>query len=60
MNREPWRATVLGVTKTQTELSEFHFDCVDHNKLWKIRKEMEIPDHVMGFPGGASAKEPAS
>ena len=36
------------------------FDCVDHNKLWKIRKEMEIPDHVMGFPGGASAKEPAS
>ena len=36
------------------------FDCVDQNKLWKIRKEMEIPDHVMGFPGGASAKEPAS
>ena len=22
------------------------FDCVDHNKLWKILKEMEIPDHV--------------
>ena len=21
------------------------FDCVDHNKLWKILKEMEIPDH---------------
>ena len=21
------------------------FDCVDHNKLWKI-KEMEIPDHL--------------
>ena len=21
------------------------FDCVDHNKLWKIRKEMGIPDH---------------
>ena len=20
------------------------FDCVDHNKLWKILKEMEIPD----------------
>ena len=20
-------------------------DCVDHNKLWKILKEMEIPDH---------------
>ena len=21
------------------------FDCVDHSKLWKILKEMEIPDH---------------
>ena len=21
------------------------FDCVDHHKLWKILKEMEIPDH---------------
>ena len=21
------------------------FDCVDHNKLWKIWKEMGIPDH---------------
>ena len=20
--------------------------CVDHNKLWKILKEMEIPDHL--------------
>ena len=22
------------------------FDCVDHNKLWKILKEMEIPDNL--------------
>ena len=22
------------------------FDCVDHNKLWKILKEMGIPDHM--------------
>ena len=22
------------------------FDCVDHNKLWKIPKEMGIPDHL--------------
>ena len=22
------------------------FDCVDHNKLWEIRKEMGIPDHL--------------
>ena len=23
------------------------FDCVDHKKLWKIRKEMGIPDHLI-------------
>ena len=22
------------------------FDCGDHNKLWKILKEMQIPDHL--------------
>ena len=22
------------------------FDCVDHSKLWKTLKEMEIPDHL--------------
>ena len=22
------------------------FDCVDHNKLWKVLKEMEMPDHL--------------
>src|SRR5574337_904503 len=25
------------------------FNCVDHNKLWKILKEMEIPDHLTCF-----------
>ena len=25
------------------------FDCVDHNKLWKILKEMGIPDHLTGL-----------
>ena len=25
-------------------------DCVDHNKLWKILKEMGIPDHLICFP----------
>ena len=25
------------------------FDCVDHNKLWKILKEMEIPGHLTCF-----------
>ena len=22
------------------------FDCVDHNKMWKVLKEVEIPDHL--------------
>ena len=22
------------------------FDCMDHNKLWEIQKEMGIPDHL--------------
>ena len=25
------------------------FDCVDHNKLWKILKEMGIPDHLISW-----------
>ena len=25
------------------------FDCVDHNKLWKILKEMRITDHLPTF-----------
>ena len=24
-------------------------DCVDHNKLWKIKKEIGIPDHLTGL-----------
>ena len=27
------------------------FDCVDHNKLWKILKEMGIPDHLICLLG---------
>ena len=26
------------------------FDCVDNNKLWKILKEMGIPDHLSTLP----------
>ena len=31
-----------------TEQLHFQFNqlCVDHNKLWKILKEMGIPDHL--------------
>ena len=28
-----------------TDYSKF-FDCVDHNKLWKILNEMGVPDHL--------------
>ena len=34
-------------TKTVASLTKARvFDCVDHNKLWKILKEMRIPDHL--------------
>ena len=26
--------------------TDYAFDCVNHNKLWKILKEMEMPDHL--------------
>ena len=31
------------------------FDCVDHNQLWKILKEMEIPDHLACLLRGQEA-----
>ena len=31
------------------------FDCVDHNKLWKILKEMGIPDHPICRSGNNSS-----
>ena len=40
------------LTGTETHTIYYHkgtllpsFDCVDHNWLWKILKEMRIPDH---------------
>ena len=46
----------FGIAKKATEFQENiyfcfidyakDFDCVDHNKLWKILKEMGIPDHL--------------
>ena len=43
--------TSAGSLKTQessrkTSVSAKAFDCVDHNKLWKILKEMGIPDQL--------------
>ena len=36
------------------------FDYVDHNKLWKILKEMEIPDHLSCFLRNLYADQEAS
>ena len=36
------------------------FDCVDHNKLWKILKEMGIPNHLTCFLGNLYAGQEAT
>ena len=38
------------------------FDCVDHNKLWKILQEMETPDHTRppNLPLEKSVSRPGS
>ena len=47
--------TSVGASKTQEFQQNIYFcfidhttvfDCVDHNKLWKILQEMEILDHL--------------
>ena len=40
--QESSRKTSISASLTMPRI----FDCVDHNKLWKILKEMEIPDHL--------------
>ena len=49
-------ANICWITKKAREFQKYidfcfieyakAFDCVDHNKLWKILKEMGIPDHL--------------
>ena len=36
------------------------FDCVDHNKLWKILKEMGIPDHLVCLLSNLYASQEAT
>ena len=36
------------------------FDCVDHNKLWKIPQEMGIPDHLTCLLGNQYAGQEAT
>ena len=33
-------------TPTSASLTTKAFDYADHNKLWKIPKEMRVPDHL--------------
>ena len=35
------------------------FNCVDHNKLWKILQEMGIPDHITCLPRNLYAVQEA-
>ena len=35
-------------------------DCVDHNKLWKILKEMGIPDHLTCLLRNLDARQEAT
>ena len=52
--RRKWQPTPVFLTGESQEKNIYFcfidyaeaFDCVDHNKLWKILKEMGIPDHL--------------
>ena len=43
-----WKFTVHLLLKPGLENFDYAkaFDCVDHNKMWKILEEMGIPDHL--------------
>ena len=38
--------TSIGSLKKQASSYAKAFDCVDHNKLWKILKEIGVPNHL--------------
>ena len=39
------KAIKLFITTKMLIVRGIAFDCVDHNKLWKVLIEMRIPDH---------------
>ena len=41
-----WKKQENSRETSTSALLTMPFDCVDHNKLWKILKEMGIPDHL--------------
>ena len=51
MNFQMFKLVLEKAEEPEIKLPTFNglesaFDCVDHNKLWKILKEMGIPDHL--------------
>ena len=43
-------ANIRWIIEKAREFQKYYaktFDCVDHNKLWKILKEMGIPDNLI-------------
>ena len=48
--------------KTSTSAFDYAkaFDCVDHKKLWKILKEMGIPDHLTCLSGNLNPGQEAT
>ena len=61
--------TSAGSSKKQESQKDIYFcftdyakalDCVDHNKLWKTLKEMEIPDHLTCLLGNLYAGQEAT
>ena len=48
LNPSSQASTVCELPDVQFDFIDYAkaFDCVDHNKLWKILKEMGIPDHL--------------
>ena len=46
-NKPLWGLYVDCIQQIMQILIKDAFDCVDHDKLWKILKEMGIPDHLI-------------
>ena len=56
-------ANICWIIKKAREFKKniyFCFDCVDHNRLWKILKEMGIADHLTSLLRNLYAGQEAS
>ena len=54
------RTVMPKIKKLKHQNSLTASDCVDHNKLWKILKEMGIPDHLTCLLRNLDAGQEAS